>query len=157
MSFGAQNTLHRILHDSLQMRLLQLHLNYLKLTSNVRYYKRAVTQLVHPEDRWAAEAAEDPEDGLLALTSLQPGCSCKELVHSRQVESLDIYYRQGPRSFHVLVIHLKYILILSSRVHPGLTSGFSHAGFPTKILNVFLISSTRATCPANLSLFISSP
>ena len=44
------------------------------------------------------------------------------------------------------------ILISSSRLRLGLTSGLVHSGFPTKTLNTYLHSPIRATCPAHLIL-----
>jgi hypothetical protein len=47
-------------------------------------------------------------------------------------------------------IFLRYILILSSHLHLGLSSGLFPFGFRTKILHVFPLQPTRATCPAHL-------
>jgi len=45
------------------------------------------------------------------------------------------------------------ILILSSYLCLDLPSRIFPSDFPTKTLQAFLISSTRVTCPAHLSLF----
>jgi len=46
----------------------------------------------------------------------------------------------------------RYILILSSLIHLGLPSGLFPSGFPTKTLYAPLLSPTRGTCPAYLTL-----
>ena len=46
----------------------------------------------------------------------------------------------------------KFILILSTHLRLGLPSGLFPSGFPTKNLYTSLLSSVRATCPAQLIL-----
>jgi hypothetical protein len=56
---------------------------------------------------------------------------------------------QSTSSHH---ISLRFILILSTHLLLGLSSGFFPFGFPTNILYTFLYSPIRATCPAHLIL-----
>jgi hypothetical protein len=49
-------------------------------------------------------------------------------------------------------ISLRSILILSSHLRLGLSSGLSSSCFPTKVLYAILVYSMCATCPANLIL-----
>jgi hypothetical protein len=49
-------------------------------------------------------------------------------------------------------IPLKSIVILSSRLRPGLLTGLFPSGFPTRTLCVFLISRMRVAYPAHLTL-----
>jgi hypothetical protein len=46
----------------------------------------------------------------------------------------------------------RWILILSIHPHLGLPSGLLFSGFPTNILNAFLFSLIRATCPGHFVL-----
>ena len=53
--------------------------------------------------------------------------------------------------------NIKSILILSSHLHLGLSSGVFPSGFPTKILYTPLVSLISATCPAHLILLYVIP
>jgi hypothetical protein len=62
-------------------------------------------------------------------------------------------YSVHKKQFWFKLIQIISILILSSSLRPGLSSGLFPSTFPTKILYTFLISRMRATCPTNLILF----
>jgi hypothetical protein len=85
-------------------------------------------------------------DGYPVLTSL--GVHIKNLFIRVRYKVLN-HCKEGPRSFHILIIPWKYISILCSCLH--------QVGSPIQdlreIFNVFLIAPTRATCLANLTLF----
>jgi hypothetical protein len=51
-------------------------------------------------------------------------------------------------------VYLRFIVILSSYLRLGLPSGLFPSGFPTRILYAFLISPSRATCPAHVILLV---
>jgi hypothetical protein len=50
-------------------------------------------------------------------------------------------------------ISLRSILILSTHVRLGLSSGLFHTGFPTNILYAFFVAPIRAKSPTHLILF----
>jgi hypothetical protein len=53
---------------------------------------------------------------------------------------------------HTIPSYLRYILIFSTHLRLGLSSGLFHSGFPTNNLYSFLVSPIRATCLAHLIL-----
>jgi hypothetical protein len=62
-------------------------------------------------------------------------------------------YTEPDNSSHTLQpFFLRFILILSSYLCSGLSSGLFASGFPTKILYAFLISTIHAICSAYLIL-----
>jgi len=50
-------------------------------------------------------------------------------------------------------IFVRFIIMLSSHLHPGLSSGFLLFSFLTKIFYAFLISSLCAACPTQTHLW----
>jgi hypothetical protein len=71
--------------------------------------------------------------------------------HSQQPAS-NPYPEPGEYTTHPQPISLRSILIPSSHLRLGLSSGLLPWGFPLKTLYTFLPSPMRATCPAHLIL-----
>jgi hypothetical protein len=78
--------------------------------------------------------------------------------------NLEVHYRihEGPSHVYILSqissVHAKhptsstYVLILSSQLRLGFSSGLFHLGSPAIIRYLHLLSPIRATCPAHLIL-----
>jgi hypothetical protein len=60
------------------------------------------------------------------------------------------------RSIPTHIISLWFILILSTHLRQGLSSGLSLSGFPTKTLYAFVFAPIRATCPAKSHTLLTS-
>jgi hypothetical protein len=76
----------------------------------------------------------------------------EKLKRSKLLEILFPF--SGTRRFSIVFTRSRHLslLILSSRLCLGLSSGLLSSGFPTKTLYAPLLSPIRATCPAYLSL-----
>jgi hypothetical protein len=61
-------------------------------------------------------------------------------------------YPEPDRSSPYHTISLRSVWILSTHLRLGLPSGLFPFGFPTNVLNAFLLSPIRATCPAHFIL-----
>jgi len=62
------------------------------------------------------------------------------------------YLQQDESSPHPYIVFPTSILILSSHLHPYLSSGLFPSVFLTKIVYAFLISPIHATCPTHAIL-----
>jgi hypothetical protein len=69
-----------------------------------------------------------------------------------RVRHLSISWASPIQSSHPHPTSWRYILILSSHLCLGLTSGLFPSGFPTRTLYIPLPSPIRATCPVHLIL-----